>query len=140
MSNLDFDTVAALYEAWNTRDITAWVDSFTPDATWTNLPTGEVHAGHDGMADNYRHWDGPFRDGTCEKLTFAGGDGLVVTEFVAVGTHTGPLPTPDGDDIRPTGRTLSVPFCDIHRVENGRITSTRRYWDQLTVLTQLGLQ
>lgn len=38
MSNPDFDIVAALYEAWNTRDIAAWVDSFTPDATWTNLP------------------------------------------------------------------------------------------------------
>ena len=139
MTNSDIDIVHALYNAWNRRDIDEWVASFAPDATWTNLPTGEIHAGHLGMADNYRHWDGPFPDGRCEKLRFGGGNGVVVAEFIAVGTHTGPMPSPDGA-IDPTGLTLSVPFCDLHRVENGRIISTRRYWDQLTVLTQLGLR
>ncbi|EME51044.1 hypothetical protein G352_26437 [Rhodococcus ruber BKS 20-38] len=131
-------TVTALYDAWNRRDIEAWVQSFTLEATWTNLPTGETHAGPDGMAQNYRNWDEPFPNGTCEKLTFAEGNGFVVTEFIAVGTHTGRMAGPNGD-IEPTGRTLTVPFCDLHRVEGDRITATRRYWDQLTAFTQLGL-
>ncbi|MDN3460762.1 nuclear transport factor 2 family protein [Rhodococcus sp. APC 3903] len=139
MARSDIETVAALYEAWNSRDIDAWVESFTPNATWTNLPTGQIHAGHAGMAENFTNWDRPFRDGRCENLTFSGGQGLVVTEFTAVGTHTGPMPAPDGVDIDATGRTLAVPFCDLHRVEDGRITATRRYWDQFSVLTQLGI-
>ena len=138
MPHSDLDTVRALYDAWNRRDIDAWVESFTPNATWTNLPTSEIHLGHQGMAENYRHWDGPFPDGRCEELAFGGGNGLVVAEFAAVGTHTGPMPTPAGT-IDPTGRTLSVPFCDLHWIEDGRIATTRRYWDNLTVLTQLGL-
>lgn len=138
MPHSDIQTVRALYDAWNRRDIDGWVESFTPNATWTNQPTSEIHLGHQGMAENYRHWDSPFPDGRCEKLAFGAGNGLVITEFTAVGTHTGTMPTPDGT-IDPTGRTLSVPFCDLHRVEDGRIATTRRYWDNLTVLTQLGL-
>ncbi|MBB3664576.1 ketosteroid isomerase-like protein [Prauserella sediminis] len=138
MSDKDAEVVAKLYEAWNSRDIGSWVDCFSPDATWTNLPTGEVHTGHDGMARNYHNWDGPFPDGKCAELTISGGFGLVVAEFTAIGTHTGTMATPDGC-IEPTGRTLLVPFCDVHHLEAGRITETRRYWDQLTVSAQLGL-
>jgi ketosteroid isomerase-like protein len=132
------DIILGLYDAWHARDRQAWVDAFSPSASWTNIPTGETFTGPVGMATNYQNWDGPFPEGRCENLTVHAGADLVVAEFIASGTHTGILTTPDGP-IPATGRTLSVPFCDVHDVTNGAITTTRRYWDQLAVLNQLGL-
>jgi hypothetical protein len=34
---------------------------------------------------------------------------------------------------------MDLPFSAIFRVENGKITSIRLYYDQLELLTQLGL-
>ncbi|UOT03259.1 nuclear transport factor 2 family protein [Rhodococcus opacus] len=130
--------IRALYTAWNTRDLTGWIGAFTPDATWTNTPTGEVFTGPDGMRENYTNWNIPFPEGQCEDITVLVGDGFAVGQFMARGINTGPLATDTGQ-IPATGRTLSVPFCDIHTLEGGLITATVRYWDQSTVAHDLGL-
>jgi ketosteroid isomerase-like protein len=41
--------------------------------------------------------------------------------------------------IPATGKSLDFPFSAIFRVENGKIASIRLYYDQIDVLTQLGL-
>jgi ketosteroid isomerase-like protein len=55
------------------------------------------------------------------------------------GTNDGPLTGPDGSHIPATGRQVSAPFSGLHTVHDGRIISTRLYFDQLDMLTQLGL-
>jgi len=45
---------------------------------------------------------------------------------------------PDGD-IDPTGASVDLRFADISRVHDGRIVSYHTYYDQLGMLTQLGL-
>jgi ketosteroid isomerase-like protein len=131
--------VRALYHAWNVRDLPAWVAAFTPDATWTNIPSGEVFIGPEGMRENYANWNVPFPDGQCEDITVLTGDGFAVGQFMARGVNTGPLTT-DGGEIPATGKYLSVAFCDVHTLEeNGLITATVRYWDQASVARDLGL-
>jgi len=63
----------------------------------------------------------------------------VVEESVFNGTNDGPLTGPDGSQIPATGRQVSEPFSGLHTVRDGRIISTRFYFDQLDMLTQLGL-
>ena len=41
--------------------------------------------------------------------------------------------------VPPTGRTLDLPYCDVFRVENGRVVSHHIYYDQVMFLAQLGL-
>ena len=41
--------------------------------------------------------------------------------------------------VEPTGRALAVPHVGIIAFENGKISSEHIYWDQATVLLQLGL-
>jgi carboxymethylenebutenolidase len=41
--------------------------------------------------------------------------------------------------IAPTGRQLAVPHVGIIAFEDGKITSEHIYWDQATVLLQLGV-
>jgi ketosteroid isomerase-like protein len=42
-------------------------------------------------------------------------------------------------EIPATGKSLDFRFSAIFQVENGKITSIRLYYDQLEILTQLGL-
>ena len=130
--------VRALYDAWNRRDLDAWVGAFTPEATWHNIPTGETFTGRDGMAQKYRNWDVPFPDGQCTEIEVLAGDDFAVGRFTASGRNLGPIRGPAGE-ISPTGRNLTVPFCDVHLLRDGLITSTVRYWDQASVLRDLGL-
>jgi ketosteroid isomerase-like protein len=54
------------------------------------------------------------------------------------GTHTGPLATDDGD-VEPTGAAVELRFADVSRVRDGKIVAYHTYYDQLGLLTQLGL-
>jgi ketosteroid isomerase-like protein len=62
-----------------------------------------------------------------------------IDEGYFIGTHTGPLETPTGETIPPTGKQVRLRECDVATVENGLITSHRFYFDQMEFLEQLGL-
>jgi ketosteroid isomerase-like protein len=92
---------------------------------------------------------GPFRDYLAAlkravpdakaviELTVEAHD-TVVVEGRFVGTFTGPLASPDGD-IDPNGATVELSFADVSTVRNGKLVSYHTYYDQLGLLTQLGL-
>ncbi len=62
----------------------------------------------------------------------------VVQEFVFEGTHTAPLPSPAGE-IPATNRQLRGRGAQILKIEGDTVVDTRLYYDQVDVLTQLGL-
>jgi steroid delta-isomerase-like uncharacterized protein len=62
----------------------------------------------------------------------------VAVEGRFTGTHTGPLATEDGD-VDPTGAAVDLRFADVSRVRDGKIVAYHTYYDQLGLLTQLGL-
>ena len=64
---------------------------------------------------------------------------LVVEQARYTGTHTGTWRDPNGAEVPATGKSLDFPFVGVFRVENGKISSIRIYYDQIEVLTQLGL-
>ena len=45
---------------------------------------------------------------------------VVVVELALQGTHDGPLWLPQGI-LPPTGNRMDAPWCDVFRLENGRI-------------------
>jgi len=67
----------------------------------------------------------------------ASGD-WAVQEFTFEGTHTEALPGPTGD-IPATNRRLVGRGIEAIRVENGKIVQDNLYYDQVQLLTQLGL-
>jgi predicted ester cyclase len=76
--------------------------------------------------------------GSREVMLFAEGD-HVVEQARYTGTHTGIWRSPDGAEVPATGKKLDFPFVGVFRVENGKISSIRLYYDQIEVFTQLGL-
>ena len=67
------------------------------------------------------------------ELMLAEGD-LVAYITTGTGTHTGPL-----GDIPATGKSIEVTNFIVQRLSGGRIAETWIGWDNLAVLSQLGL-
>jgi predicted ester cyclase len=59
-------------------------------------------------------------------------------EFTFEGTHQDTLSTPAGD-VPATNRRLTGRGTQILRIEGGKLVDARLYFDQVQVLTQLGL-
>jgi steroid delta-isomerase-like uncharacterized protein len=72
------------------------------------------------------------------RLTVAQGDHVVVN-WVGTGTHTGPLTTPSGGTIPPTGKKATVPGSTTFEIKGGKVTHSWVHWDMVTLLGQLGL-
>ncbi|GAB3192843.1 ester cyclase [Nesterenkonia suensis] len=133
------DVAERLDRAYDDRDLDAWLVSFAADAGWKNIPSGEEFVGVDGQRANYDAWNGPFPRGRCVTLTIRAGRDFAVAEFRGEGTHEGPLTTPEGV-VEPTGRFISLAFCDLHEVREGLIVTTHRNWDLAGAARQLGLR
>ena len=76
-------------------------------------------------------------DNRLEALRmFEDGD-TVIVEGVYSGTHTGDLVGPGGT-VPASGRSFSLPYVDLFQVRDGRIVSHRIYWDNASLMAQLG--
>ena len=126
-------------ERWNATDRDGWAALYTDDVVY-EAPGG---ARISGLADlKEKYFDAlvtaaPDRT-SRDVILFAEGD-HVVEQARYTGTHTGTLRNPDGAEIPATGKKLDFPFVGVFRVENGKISSIRIYYDQVEVFTQLGL-
>jgi ketosteroid isomerase-like protein len=66
---------------------------------------------------------------------FVDGD-TVVVELALQGTHKGPLKSPLGT-IKPTGKRMDAPCCDVFRLKNGKIQSFNCYPSGTVIFAQL---
>ncbi len=79
-------------------------------------------------------WAKAFSDGRITNPEYIDAGDVVVARFTVEGTNDGPF-----NSLQPTHRRISVPFCEItHFDKQGRTVSSGCYYDQYTLLTQLG--
>lgn len=126
-------------DRWNAADRDGWAALYTDDVVY-EAPGGARIAGLADLKEKY--FDAlltaaPDRS-SRDVVLFAEGD-HVVEQARYIGTHTGTLRSPDGAEVPATGKKLDFPFVGVFRVENGKISSIRIYYDQVEVFTQLGL-
>jgi steroid delta-isomerase-like uncharacterized protein len=123
--------------AWNRRDRAAYLAVYAEDCTLTS-PNGGGK-GHDAVSAFFDATLRAFPDNRVRVDALAADGDLFAEEGVVTGTNTGPLPMPDGTDGPATGAALELPYAAVHVVNDGRIVHSRYYWDQMTMLGQLGL-
>ena len=106
-----------------------------------NVPTMVGGFGQSGVRAFYSdHLVGKFfpPDVTMENVSRTVGDNQIVDELVISFTHTTVidwmLP-----GVAPTGKPVEAAFAVIVGVEDGKITHEHIYWDQASVLVQIGL-
>jgi predicted ester cyclase len=119
---------------------------------------GDVEAAMGTLADDVRFWtpSGGFEgkenargfiQGYVEGFPGArfditgviGSGNAVAFEGSYAGTNSGPMRTPDGQEMPPTGRNIAIPFVTLFDADGEHLTSHRAYWDQMGFMGQLGL-
>jgi carboxymethylenebutenolidase len=122
-------------------DLETTLATMTDNPHLVNVPSMVGGAGREGVRAFYAdHLVGKFLppDVVFTEVSRTFGDRQLVDELVVSFTHTQEiewmLP-----GVAPTGRPVSVAVVVIVGVENGKIAYEHIYWDQATVLVQLGL-
>ncbi|MBM4123127.1 MAG: ester cyclase [Nitrospira sp.] len=106
-----------------------------------NIPNMMGGNGYDGVRSFYKnHLVGKFfpPDVTMKRVSLTVGTTQIVDELVITFTHTTVidwlLP-----EIAPTGKKVEVAVVVIAGVKDNKITHEHIYWDQASVLAQVGL-
>jgi uncharacterized protein (TIGR02246 family) len=119
-------------------DAEALAGCYADNAVAVTPDYGEVR-GRAAIVDYFRPFFESFSDiGWAEIQRHEAGD-VAIDEGYFTGTHTGPLPNPDGEPIPATGKHVRLRECDVATVAGGRITTHRMYFDQMEFMNQLGL-
>ena len=63
----------------------------------------------------------------------------VVTHWKITGKNTGPLMSPSGQTIPPTGKAATIVGSSTFQIKNGKIVHSWNFWDMSSLLIQMGL-
>jgi predicted ester cyclase len=83
-------------------------------------------------------WLNAFSDARVTVQTEIADGDWVAQRFTFEGTHDGTLNSPQGE-IPPTNRRLTGRGVQLLRIEGDAVAETQLYFDQVQVMTQLGL-
>lgn len=132
--NNSIDIVRQYFDAAPKRDFDKVYELFHEDFSYTGSD-GKQQAGPDAAIAVIETFTSAFPDIMLDiQRIHAAGDDVVVTEFVARGTHQGELM-----GISPTGRTMALPVCNVIELRDGKIYAEREYFDGSHLMTQLGV-
>jgi len=98
------------------------------------IATGEVHDGPEEVAAYFEETRRAFPDQRNELVALHHADDGVLVEAVIRGTHKGPLRS-----LPPTGREFELSIMAFFVFEDDRLVCERVYFDQQTILRQLGI-
>jgi steroid delta-isomerase-like uncharacterized protein len=134
MASKNVETMRAAHDSWNRRDFDAMVSAVGPTISYTDYARGVAIKTRDEFKNFVAGWAQAFSDGKITQTSYIDAGDTVIAQFTAVGTNSGPF-----GSLPATGRRMSLPFCEICKFDaNGRMISGGVYYDQLTILTQLG--
>lgn len=126
---------------FNTRDIEATMATMAEAPHVTHVPTMTGGSGYDAVRHFYENYFvGRVPDDWSVKLISRTiGESQLVDEVLISFTHDCDIPAllPG---VKPTGRKVTIPFVVVVGFDkSGKVEFERIYWDQASVLVQLGL-
>jgi steroid delta-isomerase-like uncharacterized protein len=98
------------------------------------VATGDVYDGEQEVRRYFAETRTAFPDQRNELIALHHAQDAVIAEFDLLGTHLGPLRS-----LPPTGRSFRCRMAAFFLFEGDRITCERVYFDQTTILRQLGI-
>src|SRR5258708_33648079 len=123
-------------DAWNSHDADAIVALYAEGATY-HTPRVDHPLKGKALADFIKSVLTAYPDVRFEVISRGDtGGGLVATQLMLHGTHTGAFM----DGTPPTGRTVTYPLASFAQIEGDKIRSEHRYLDRQTEAEQLGLK
>jgi carboxymethylenebutenolidase len=123
-----------------TKDTPATLDTMVPDAYVNHIPVMTGGVGREALGQFYSQHFIPQMppDTQITPVSRTIGTDRLVDEMLFSFTHTVPmdwmLP-----GVPPTGRRVEIPLVAIVHFRDGKLAHEHIYWDQASVLVQLGL-
>jgi steroid delta-isomerase-like uncharacterized protein len=136
MASRNVETYRAGHAAFNQRNFEAMTKQYAENITWTDHPHGQTFRTPEQFKDDFlAGWVRASSDLQITGPRYIDAGQTVVCTFIGRGTQDGPLgPFP------PTGQGFALPLCEMwHFDPDGRVVGGDLYYDQLSLLTQLGL-
>jgi carboxymethylenebutenolidase len=121
------------------HDVDAAMDTMVPDAYVNHVPTMTGGVGRDELKRFYKYHFVDVHPPDIELIPVSRtvGADTIVDEMVAKFTHTRVI-----DHLLPgiptTGRSVEIPFAVVAQFRDGKLASEHIYWDQASVLVQIG--
>ncbi len=122
------------------RDVNATMATMVPQPYVNHIPTMTGGVGYEQLKRFYAYHFIPINppDFRLTLISRTVGASTLVDEFIVKFTHTTEidwmLP-----GIAPTGRKVEIPTVAIIQFEGSKLVHEHIYWDQATVLVQIGL-
>jgi steroid delta-isomerase-like uncharacterized protein len=126
-----------ILEAWNDKEYQRGMDSVSDDFEVIEVATGESFRGAQGLLDEYTKWHTALSDGWMDIRTVISSGDQVAIETIVRGMHDGVFAMPDRD-IPPSGNEIEFRMCTISVVRDGKEVEERHYFDNESMLRQLG--
>jgi steroid delta-isomerase-like uncharacterized protein len=134
MASNNVETLRAAHESWNRRDFEGVVRNSVEGLVYTDNARTLTLNGRDKFLEWTKAWARAFSDARITNPEYIDAGDIVVARFIAEGINDGPFVS-----LKPTGQRMVLPFCEICRFDKqGRIVSGGCYYDQYTLLSQLG--
>jgi steroid delta-isomerase-like uncharacterized protein len=136
MASSNVDAHRAGHEAFNRRDFETMTNHYADSIAWTDHAQGRTFRTPQEFKDEFlAGWIRASADIRVTDPHYFDAGRTVVCTFSVIGTHDGPLgPFPA------TGKAFALPLCELwHFDPSGRVVGGDLYYDQVSLLTQLGL-
>jgi steroid delta-isomerase-like uncharacterized protein len=125
-------------DCYNAGDFDRLRSLLADDFYEEELATQRRLEGADARIEAAQGWKRAFPDehGTITGVYSSGN--TVALELTWKGTHSGPLATPDGQELPPSNKQVMVKSVEVIEVEDGKMKALRHYFDLMTLLQEIG--
>lgn len=128
------ETHRRLHDLFNRRNWDAMDEHMREDMAYTDMPRGITMKSLGGFKGWLGEWTTGFSDAAVTNVQYLDGQDFTVARFQGQGTNDGEL-----GQFGASGERMDMPFCEIlHYDTDGRVESGEIYYDQMTMMTQLG--
>jgi C-1 hydroxylase len=128
----------SLIEALNARDLDLWsrhlAEDYAAEHPGVSVPLDETRS-----IAYHQRFVTAFPDIRFEALGVIAEGDRVLVQWTARGTHAERLATVTGETIPPTRRRATVSGAMVAEARDGKLVRSWFYWDQLSLLSQLGI-
>ena len=136
MGSSNVETYRAGHAAFNQRDFEAMTKAYAEQITWTDHAQGRTFTTPREFRDDFLPgWVTASSDIRIVGSRYIDAGQTVACTFTVTGTQDGPLgPFPA------TGKRFELPLCEMWHFDlSGRVVGGDLYYDQVSLLMQLGL-
>lgn len=136
MSNTaNLETVERCIAAWGRKDAATFLELFSPDIVYDDVPLAKVLRGHDEFKQFYDVSIVAFPDLYMDLIAAVADDTKGAAEWTLSGTFLGETEMMG----KPTGKSFEVRGTSFINFDNGKISYLADYWNMVSLTEQLGI-